>query len=157
MKQDVLDVLMYLFENYMDTAFTPDQEDLKIELIEAGFPASEIKQALVWLEGLTALQESHPQQNLLTSQSMRLYTHQETAKLSVDARGFLLFLEQVGVLDQARRELVIDRVMALDLEEIDLEQIKWIVLMVLFNQPGQEVAVAWMEDCLFDEAPARLH
>ena len=34
--------------------------------------------------------------------------------------------------------------------EIDVEQIKWVVLMVLFNQPGQEANFAWMEDLMFD-------
>jgi len=30
-------------------------------------------------------------------------------------------------------------------------------LMVLFNQPGQEAAFAWMEDLVFDEAIGHLH
>lgn len=159
MKQDVLDVLMYLFENYLgdETVSSQDQDVLKVELIEAGFPASEIKQAFVWLEGLAALQDHPQQQALLGSQSMRIYASHEATKLSMETRGFILFLEQVGVLDQAHRELVIDRLMALELEEIDLEQVKWVVLMVLFNQPGQETAFAWVEDWVFEEVPARLH
>ena len=35
-------------------------------------------------------------------------------------------------------------------DEVVLEDIKWVVLMVLFNQPGQEANVAWMEDMMFD-------
>ena len=65
--------------------------------------------------------------------------------------------EQSGVLDHATRELVIDRVMALESEEIDLDQLKWVVLMVLFNQPGSEAAFAWMEDLVFEEAAGNLH
>ena len=53
-------------------------------------------------------------------------------------------------MDPIRRELVIDRVMALESEEIDLEQLKWLILLVLFNQPGQEAAFAWMEDLVFE-------
>lgn len=48
---------------------------------------------------------------------------------------------------------MIDRVMALETDEIDLRQLKWIILMVLFNQPGQEDACAWLEDLVFDDAP----
>ena len=55
------------------------------------------------------------------------------------------------------RELVIDRVMALESEEIDLDQLKWVVLMVLFNQPGSEAAFAWMEDLVLDEVVGQLH
>ncbi|MEZ5671400.1 MAG: DUF494 family protein [Thiotrichaceae bacterium] len=62
-----------------------------------------------------------------------------------------MFLEQANILDPQTRELVIDRVMALDTEEFTLEQLKWVVLMVLFNQPGQESSLAWMEDLVYDE------
>ena len=68
-----------------------------------------------------------------------------------------MFLEQTAVLDHNTREMVIDRVMALESEEIDLEQLKWVVLMVLFNQPGREAAYAWMEDLVFDEMPGIIH
>ena len=46
--------------------------------------------------------------------------------------------------------VVLDRLMARESHEIDLEDVKWVVLMVLFNQPGQEANFAWMEDLMFD-------
>ncbi len=88
---------------------------------------------------------------------MRIYTSEECEKLDLEARGFLMFLEQAGVLDHYTREMVIDRIMALGEDEIDLDQLKWVVLMVLFNQPGREAAYAWMEDLVFDEMPGILH
>ena len=89
--------------------------------------------------------------------SLRIYTDKEREKLDLESRGFLLFLEQMNVLDHSTRELVIDRVMALDNDEIDLDQLKWVILMVLFNQPGHEAAFAWMEDLVFDEMVGELH
>ena len=68
-----------------------------------------------------------------------------------------MFLEQVGVLDQMTREVVIERVLALETDEIDLDQLKWVVLMVLFYQPGREVAYAWMEDLVFEDMEAVIH
>ena len=68
-----------------------------------------------------------------------------------------MFMEQSGVLDAVTRELVIDRVMALDLEEISLDQLKWVILMVLFNQPGQEHAHVLLEDIVFDEMEGHLN
>jgi Smg protein len=47
--------------------------------------------------------------------------------------------------------------MALATDEIDLTQLKWIILMVLFNQPGQEEAYAWMEDLMFEGLSDYLH
>ena len=59
MKEDVLDVLMYLFENYMDddVAIEADPEILKSQLREAGFLSTEINKAFTWLEDLSVLQE----------------------------------------------------------------------------------------------------
>jgi len=86
-----------------------------------------------------------------------VFSGEELAKLDTEARGFLLFLEVVGVLDAEARELVIDRVMALEADDIDLEQLKWVVLMVLFNQPEQEQAFVWMEDLVMDDVNGSLH
>ena len=159
MKENVLDVLMYLFENYMsdDIEFDTDEESLRVELQEAGFQSIEISKAFEWLEGLVALQDFPEKLPLVNTSSLRIYTDEEVDKLDLDARGFLMFLEQTGVLDHNTREMVIDRVMALDEDEIDIEQLKWVTLMVLFNQPGREAAFAWMEDLVFEEAPGIVH
>jgi Smg protein len=161
MKEDILDILMYLFENYIDDDDnSPDldlnQESLKVELMEAGFPGHEISRAFTWLEGLTEQDED----TLAVTQgntAVRVYTAQECEKIDMESRGFLLFLEQVGVLDAVNRELIVDRAMALDMEEFNLEQLKWVILMVLFNQRGQEEIFAWMEDVVHNRMSLRLH
>jgi len=61
-------------------------------------------------------------------------------------------LERQGILTPLQREVVLDRLLALDSEELDTEQIKWVVLMVLSSQPGQEQAFARMEDLVADTA-----
>lgn len=156
MKENVLDVLMYLFENYIDedTEIEPDREMLASHLLDAGFGDVEIDKAFDWLEGLAAQQAQLQHDN---PNALRLYSDQELERLDTDGRGFLLFLEQNGVLTPATREIVIDRVMALDADEVDLEQLKWVVLMVLFNQPGNEAAYAWLEDVVLQDTPPYLH
>ena len=56
MKESVLDILIYLFENYfdgeLDEGFEPDRETLKQELEHAGFAARDVERALGWLEEL---------------------------------------------------------------------------------------------------------
>lgn len=159
MKESVLDVLMYLFEHYLDeeTEVDSDQESLRSELVRAGFPEAEIGKAFAWLEGLTAEHEEGGAIEVARVGSVRIYTGDEMGRLDTRCRGFLIFLEQVGVLDGLSRELVIDRVMALEDEEMDLDQLKWVVLMVLFNQPGRESAYAWMEDLVIDHVGERLN
>ena len=55
MKETVLDVLMYLFENYQTVEFVDqaNHENLQEELVAAGFEAEEVGNAFRWLDGLT--------------------------------------------------------------------------------------------------------
>ena len=160
MKENVLDVLLYLFENYIDTdaddAKKPDKDALEVELEKLGFLQLEIHKAFEWLESMTVVSEDSTETNNQHS-AMRLFSDEEQERLDLECRGYLLFLEQVGVLDAETREIVVERVLALDEDEIDLDQMKWVVLMVLFYQPGREVAYAWMEDLVFEDLEAVIH
>lgn len=157
----MFDILMYLFENYIhsDVEALVDQEELTAELSRAGFHKDEIYKALSWMERLADLQESDAHPYLLREDhpSTRIYTSEELVRLDVECRGFLLFLEQIKVLDSHTREMVIDRVMELEMDEFSLDDLKWVVLMVLFNVPGREGAYSQMEDLLFDVADGYLH
>ena len=158
MKENVLDVLMYLFETYVDTDEDPepDQNELRDELSRAGFGDLEIDRALDWLDGLTEHQDNIVF-NPAGGHGTRIYNQIELERLDVACRGYILYLEQIGILSPLQREILIDRLLALDASDIDVEQIKWVVLMVLFSQPGQELAYARMEDLVFDEASGLIH
>ena len=163
MKESILDVLLYLFEHYFAEDAAPPIGDLDAldngalfnELTEAGFSATEIHKAFDWLG---ALAEQRPAAGETRAKGpTRVYFGPELEKLDTEGRGFLLFLEQQGILDAHQRELVLDRAMALDQDELDLEDLKWVVLLVLFNQPGSEAAYAWMETQMFVDEPEPVH
>ena len=157
----MFDILMYLFENYIhsEAEVMVDHDILTDELTRAGFHQDEIYKALTWLEKLAALQDSnaYPYLTRVGRKSVRIYTQEENQLLDVECRGFLMFLEQVNVLDFTTREMVIDRVMELDTKFFSLDDLKWVVLMVLFNVPGKESAYSQMEDLIFDEQEGPLH
>ncbi|MFN4262587.1 MAG: DUF494 domain-containing protein [Thioalkalivibrionaceae bacterium] len=140
----VLDVLLYLFENLLDEDPQPERDELEARLVAADFPAPEIEGALDWLDRLISEAPCDEGENRKPF-AMRVYTPEEQARIDLEARGFLLFLEQNGLLTLGTRELVIDRALELDGDEIDLEQIKWVVLMVLFNQPDERIEYARLE------------
>lgn len=159
MTENVLDVLMYLFENYLFDSDepAPDRDSLQVQLLEAGFPISQVRKALDWLDAL-AEHRHDPDMISGAEPPMRLYTDSERNRLDAECRGFLMHLEHVGVLDAASRELVVDRVMALEHDEaVDLDDLKWLILLVLFNQPGQEAACAWMETLLLEPIAELAH
>ncbi len=149
MKNDVLDVLMYIFERFQDQEYVIIDEASKLteELKEVGFSGNEIDSALVWLDGLMDVREQADETiPTVTATSTRIFCDQEKRVFNKQAQGFIYQLEQLGVLDPITRELVIERIMALDIPDVELEQVKWITMMVLFNLPGRESACAWFEN-----------
>ena len=158
MNENIIDVLIYIFENYMggDENMPHDQITLEEELAQAGFPGDEIKKAFDWLDELARNQISM-NQNPVNTTSMRMFTPEELQKFDLESRGLLLTLEQNGLLDKTTRELVIERTMALDEEHLTSEDVRWVVLLVLMNQPGKESAFAQLEDMIYNNSAELLH
>ena len=162
MKESILDVLLYLFAHYLaeDADLVRDRDALKSgplfdELGQAGFSPAEINKAFEWLDALATQRPAASPARI--GGPTRVYADAELDRLDLECRGFLMFLEQHGVLDAGQRELVVDRAMALEQDEMDLDDLKWVVLMVLFNQPGSEAAYAWMETQMFADEPEPVH
>jgi Smg protein len=155
MKEDIFDVLIYLFENYLDgdSDNYPDTDIIASELMEAGFQQPDVRKAFDWLESLAEIETI----SAVVSTSFRIFSPQEIGVFDLECRDFLLFLEHSGILSAINREIVIDRAMALKDEEITLERLKWIVLMVLLSQPGDGAAFSRMEDIVYDLIPTSLH
>ena len=156
-EESILDVLLYLFEHYFydDPDAVRDRDSLQNGLIQAGFSPTEINKAFDWLDELAQQRPNLSEPRV--GGPVRVYVEAESDRLDTECRGFLLLLEQHGVLDADQRELVLDRAMALDQDEVDLDDLKWVVLMSLFNQPGAEAAFAWMEIQIFGDEPEPVH
>lgn len=155
----MFEVLMYLFENYMEgnVSLTADQTAVVTELEQAGFSQNEIDHALDWLDGLNRFQESVKTGPSITSHAIRHFLPEECERLGVLERGFLLYLEQLSILDAMTREIVIDRLMALDRRDLDLGRVKWVVLIALFNQPDKKSALTLLQDMILSDAFDVLH
>jgi Smg protein len=157
MKESVLDILIHLFENFLDAEDEPEpnRDALQLELERAGYPEREVDRALEWLEGLADDQGRSVAES--TARAVRVFSGQEVARFDTAVRGYVVHLENIGILTAPQREVVIDRLLALDADDIDIEQVKWVVLMVLFSQPGQENAYERMEDLVFEERRDAMH
>lgn len=154
----MFDVLMFLFENYMNgnVKLKNDNDIIATELERIGFERFEIDRALHWLEGLSHAQETIPV-CLLNSNAIRHYLPEETLRLGRQGQGFLLQLEQLKIIDPMTREIVIDRIMALSPHEVHLRGIRWVVLMVLYSQPEKQSALGLLQDMILADAFDVLH
>ncbi|QIE02173.1 DUF494 family protein [Buchnera aphidicola] len=157
----MFDILIYLFENYVHTKskISIDYDSLTNDLSDIGFPKKDIYNALRWLKNLACYKNNILSSiNVISEQiSTRIYTQEESLKLNVDCRGFLLFLEQLEILTLETREMIIERIMDLDMNELHLEDLKWIVLIVLFNVPGHELVYNKLENLLFNFKEEIIH
>jgi Smg protein len=147
----VLDILIYLFETYVtgECEFTPqsDRESLQTELSLAGFADRDIEDAFVWLESLGNIPVAVHE----PSQSLRIFADHECSRLDAACRGYIQHLENLGILNAIQREWVIDRLMAVTHEDINIEEVKWVVLIVLFSQPDAAAEYSRMEDLVLAE------
>lgn len=127
------DIFVYLFENCHRADLSDDGDLIAKKLSAAGFDESDISEALSWLAGVLHA----PHRKLATlpgpSRAIRAYAPKECAKLDAGCRSLVMHLENIGVLDPVLRELVVDRAMAAAGRTLSLDQLKLIILMVLWN------------------------
>jgi Smg protein len=155
MENTVFDILVYVFDHYLfeELPVVAERADIARDLESAGFQGANVERALDWLADL-ADERARPGLRA-DERAFRLYTNEECERLDAGVRGLLLSLERGGILSATQREIVIERLLALDNEELGLEQVKWVVLMVLSCQPGEEAACERMEDMVY-ELPAQV-
>lgn len=157
MTGSVLEILIYVFDRYMlaETDDVPDRDDLARDLERAGFAQRHVERALDWLTDLAGVRDRPAL--AARGKALRVYTDCELMRLSTACRNELLQLERLDVLSPEQREIVIERLLALDSTELEVEHLRWVVLMVLSSQPGQEQAFARMESLVADSAGGTPH
>jgi Smg protein len=130
----MFDILVFVFENCRQADVSHDPERVARRLSAAGFDDLEISAALSWLAGVVHAPQRSVAPLPESSTAFRAYAPKELARLDADCRGFLLFLERSGILSPASREHVIERALATSGDTLSLDQIKLIVVMVLWGQ-----------------------
>jgi len=158
MKETILDVLMFMFQSYVEDneEVELDKESLHKNLSDAGFADQNIERAFAWLEGLPGVDDTSLI-NKPTNNSFRLFSEAENLKIGEEGLSFLMFLERLGIYNSEIREHVMDRIMALDTQSVDLSQIRWVVLMILFNTPGNESSYTWLQNLNSEKALPYIH
>lgn len=136
MENTVFDILVYVFDRYMleELPAETERETIERDLARVGFGEAKVTRALDWLADLADFRSNaSPGPGPL---AFRAFNAAELRRLDADCRGLLASLEQGGLMTALQREIVVDRLLALDTDELSLEQVKWVVMMVLSSQPG---------------------
>ena len=90
MTGSVLDILIYVFDQYMlaEAPEVPEREALAADLERAGFGRHNVERALDWLADLAG-ERARPD---LSSRALRVFSSDELERISTSCRGYLLQL-----------------------------------------------------------------
>ena len=157
----MFEVLVFVYENYWRGDACPELPLLERKLSAHGFEPDEIRDALLWLDGLNVAAQ-HTQADIedpappvaQSVDSLRVYSVAEQDHLGAQCLGFIWFLESSGVLPAPMREIVLDRAMAAPGDPVSLDDLKIIVLMVYWSFGKEPDALVLDELC--DDTEGRL-
>lgn len=151
----MFEILMYLFESYFDAGSYPEPAKLSRKLSAAGFEEDEISDALTWLSALQQ-QTSDDYPSSLQHGGLRCFAELEKLRIGDEARQFLVFAEQQHMISAVEREMVLDRAVALQRENLSVDKLKLIMLMVLWNR-HQNLDPLLVEELLSPAHSMQLH
>ena len=149
----MLDLLIYLFENYISTKPKLNMNDITLELEEAGFNNKDISSAFEWFNHLEKINNSP---KLTHENSLRVLSQKEYEKISKEAFTFLTFLLNAKILNPTEFEVILDQIMILNQKSINIDEMRWIVMMTLWKS-GKENSYLFVEDSLFQNKRTVLH
>ena len=149
----MIDVLVFLFENYFDISTHPAPNTLVRKLSAAGFDPEEISLALDWLHDLKT---ARPAEFFADRRAIRIYSEEEQAKLAPGCLDFIAFLESVGFITPRPPAVILDRAIGIEDDQVELEKLKIIVLMVLWSQ-DQDLEPLIIEELLHPPEDLLLH
>ena len=157
-KEDFLDILLYLFEYYSEDPVRESDTSFVIRdhLIDAGFQDVAIDHAMDWVE---IFKNSKDDMMLHTpsNSSVRILSDDEKNLLDVECQNYISRLEKFGLLTPEKRELLIDKLTSIGFEPMDLEVVKALSILMLFQEPSVEVRLHAYENEEIIDSPKTLN
>ena len=157
-KEDFLDILLYLFEYYSEDPVRESDTSFVIRdhLIDAGFQDAAIDHAMDWVEIFKNPGEGI-MLNVPSSSSVRILSDDEKNLLDVECQNYISRLEKFGLLTPEKRELLIDKLTSIGFEPMDLEVVKALSILMRFQEPSVEVRLHAYENEEAIDSPKTLN
>jgi len=149
MKQSIVEVIVYLMEaatsqaEDIEDSFA-DQAIVKQKLEEAGFARDVVASTFDWLRELIEQQcwyatSLNVNARTAENKTIRIFNPEESARINLEVRNFILSLEFNGILDTKMREIVITQLMQLNQRLVEITDAKWVVLLVLMSKANRNI------------------
>ena len=133
MHERIIEIIVYLV-NEMRNNKALGEIDVKA-LEEGGYTLAEIGAAFSWLfEKLAVSDQIGPRVERQVERSYRILHDVERMIITPEAQGYLIQLRELGILNDAMVETVIDRAMMSGYTNIGLEETRVIVASLVFEK-----------------------
>ncbi len=157
MRERVLAIVNLIAQYVLGAEESPiNEQELIAELISVGYEADEINDAFSWMEtiALRPANEEAPDP-LHSNTTYRLFSEPEQQMLTVEARGFLIRLRTMGLLDDDCQEEIIERAIRGAEDPITEPEIKLVAILTLLSRSSS----LWVReiDCFLDNDWSRIY
>jgi Smg protein len=133
------------------------EHELVSELLAEGFDRDEINDAFSWMETTAFAEATTPaiESFCAPPSAMRIFSAEETQLIDIEARGFLIRLRHMGVIDDEIEEGLIDRIYNAAEEPVSLQEIKILTALTLLARNSRQ----WQRevDCIMTENWMRIY
>jgi len=153
LRERVLAIVSIIAQYVMEERDFLTENELVEELLAVGFDEEEIAAAFSWMENLSLADRQQSPRALAVS-THRVFTTEEKRLLSTEARGFLIRLRTLAILDDDLEEEVIERAMRAE-GGVSLPELKTLVALTLFSRSHDD----WRRevDCIMEDDWSRLY
>lgn len=154
MRERVLAIFTIIAQYVMEERDEVSESELVEELLAVGFDADEIDAAFSWMESLSIPDKGEPVLGE-SLPSQRIFTPEEIRAISKEARGFLVRLRALGILDDPVQEEIIEKAVRMADDEISLQEMKTVTALTLFARSHDE----WRRevDCIMGDDWSQLY
>jgi uncharacterized protein Smg (DUF494 family) len=137
MQERIIEIIVYLV-NEMRNNRSLGEIDVKV-LEEGGYTQAEISSAFSWLfDRLAVSDQILPHVERQIERSYRILHEVEKMVITPEAQGYLIQLRELGLLNDAMLETIIDRAMMSGYTEIGLNETRVIVASLVFEKDDQK-------------------
>lgn len=133
LRERMLTLLGYIFQ-HVGAGGSIKEASVRDKLLREGYESGEIDAALGLIEGQAVLgmKEGRTQTGLL-DRPVRILHPMETVHMTMEAQGMLIYLDRLGLISEAHREKVLERVCFSD-DPVDKEELNMILAWVFLSE-----------------------
>lgn len=138
MQERIVEIIVYLLEEFKQKQKTENYKDLSKELIARGYTENEINLAFSWI--FNHLQKHSTENDTefsYASGSTRVLHDLEKLVIAPDAYGYLLQLLHLGMIREYDLEDVIEKALSIGSTNVSLEDVKSFAASIMFNLESQ--------------------